>query len=109
MLYTIARQLGYKLEFVEPKTLEEYLKAIQNQEYDIFAYLDERIENINYEIIALNKPAYNAVVRYSNLADSAKWEIINKPEDLNGDVLACLKGYSFEYLYNERFPESEIK
>ena len=109
LLYTIARQLGYKLEFVEPKTLEEYLKAIQNQEYDIFAYLDERIENINYEIIALNKPAYNAVVRYSNLADSAKWEIINKPEDLNGDVLACIKGYSFEYLYNERFPESEIK
>ena len=109
LVYTVARQLGYKLKFVEPKTLEEYLKAIKNHEYDIYGFLDEKNEIPHYDLIVLNKPAYNLIVRYSDLAESAEWEIINEAEQLNGDDLGCLNKYSFEYLYEEKFPDSKIK
>ena len=48
------------------------------------------------------------MIRYSNSENSTKWTIYDKIEDFNGETLACYHGYSFEYLFEEKFPKSTV-
>ena len=53
--------------------------------------------------------ALNPIIRYSSYPESTIWSIYESPKDLDGEVLGCLKNYSFEYLYDENFPNSDVK
>ena len=48
------------------------------------------------------------MIRYSNSENSTKWTIYDKIEDFNGDTLACYHGFSFEFLFKEKFPKSPV-
>jgi hypothetical protein len=51
----------------------------------------------------------NPVIRFSNHPESTKWNIYDSVEQFNGEKLGSVKGYAFEYLYKENFPDSEIE
>ena len=80
VLYNFAREKGYSLEIQETPSIDDPYDALKSGKINVTSF-----------------------------PESATWTTIyDKVEDFDGEVLGCLKGYSFEYLYKEKFPKSEI-
>lgn len=108
-LYGFGRIFCYEIDLKEAASIDEINKAIQSNEYDIvFYFVEANNFPTEYSYTLLDEGRLNPVIRYANRPESTKWTIYDSPEQLNGEKLGCLKNYSFEYLYKERFPDSEV-
>ena len=109
-LYGFAHTFGYQVEFKEAASIDEIYQAIKDNTYDIVQYFyQENVDNFpENSYLFFGNNTLNPVIRYSNFKESTDWVIYDSLEQLNGEKLGCLKEYSFEYLYKEKFPDSEI-
>ena len=108
-LYGFARYIGYQVELKEASSIDELNQAIKSNSFDIVSYFVQGDAPKENSYLFFDEGKLNPVIRYSNHPDSAKWDIYDSIEQFNGEKLGCVKGYSFEYLYKEKFPKSEIK
>ena len=107
-LYDFARKYGYKLNIKEATNAGELTTALEKGEIDITNILmvDELKDKFSFHEVP--ELEMKVMVRYSNTKNSTKWAIYDKIEDFNGETLACYHGYSFEYLFEEKFPKSTV-
>ncbi len=107
-LYDFARKYGYKLNIKEATNQDELTTALEKGEIDITNILmvDELKDKFSFHEVP--ELEMKVMVRYSNTKNSTKWAIYDKIEDFNGETLACYHGYSFEYLFKEKFPKSPV-
>ena len=90
-------------------SIDELNQAIQNNSFDIVNTFLPDNGTSEYPVITIGEIALNPIIRYSSYPESTIWSIYESPKDLDGEVLGCLKNYSFEYLYDENFPNSDVK
>lgn len=111
-LYEFAREYGYQLEIElkDVSSVNEILQSLEDKSIDITSFLIQDIDVSKFSIYELDKLEIKGVIRYSNHPDSVKWTTIyDSPEQFNGENLGALIDYSFAYLYDEIFPDSELK
>ena len=112
ILYEFAREYGYQLEIElkDVSSVNEILQSLEDKSIDITSFLIQDIDVSKFSIYELDKLEIKGVIRYSNHPDSVKWTTIyDSPEQFNGENLGALIDYSFAYLYDEIFPDSELK
>ena len=108
-IYGFCAVNGYQLDIRMTASIDELNQAIQNNSFDIVnTFLPDKVPS-EYPVITLGDLALNPIIRYSSYPESTIWSIYESPKDLDGEVLGCLKNYSFEYLYDENFPNSDVK
>ena len=108
-IYGFCAVYGYHLDIRMTASIDELNQAIQNNSFDIVnTFLPDKVPS-EYPVITLRDLALNPIIRYSSYPESTIWSIYESPKDLDGEVLGCLKNYSFEYLYDENFPNSDVK
>ena len=88
------------LEYISQEILEEYIDITN------ILMVDEIKDKFSFHEVP--ELEMKVMVRYSNTNNSTKWAIYDKIEDFNGETLACYHGYSFEYLFEEKFPKSTV-
>ena len=111
-LYEFAREYGYQLEIElkDVSSVNEILQSLEDKSINITCFLIQDIDASRFSIYELDKREIKGVIRYSNHPDSVKWTTIyDSPEQFNGENLGALIDYSFAYLYDEIFPDSELK
>ena len=109
VLYNFAREKGYSLEIQETPSIDDPYDALKSGKINVTSFLQTELFKNEFSFPYFPGVGLNAIIRYSNSPESATWTTIyDKVEDFDGEVLGCLKGYSFEYLYKEKFPKSEI-
>ena len=111
-LYEFAREYGYQLEIElkDVSSVNEIYQSLQDKSIDITSFLIQDIDVSKFSIYELDKLEIKGVIRYSNHPNSVKWTTIyDSPEQFNGENLGALIDYSFAYLYDEIFPDSELK
>jgi len=91
-------------------TVDELNQAIKSNSFDIVNYF---IQESNFptenSYILFEEGKLNPIIRFSNHPESAKWYIYDSVDQFNEEKLGCVTGYTFEYLYKENFPDSEIE
>ena len=108
-IYGFCAVYGYHLDIRMTASIDELNQAIQNNSFDIVeTFLPDNVTS-EYPVITIGEIALNPIIRYSSYPESTIWSIYESPKDLDGEVLGCLKNYSFEYLYDENFPNSDVK
>ena len=108
-IYGFCAVNGYQLDIRMTASIDELNQAIQNNSFDIVeTFLPDNVTS-EYPVITIGEIALNPIIRYSSYPESTIWSIYESPKDLDGEVLGCLKNYSFEYLYDENFPNSDVK
>ncbi len=109
VLYNFAREKGYSLEIQETPSIDDPYDALKSGKINVTSFLQIELFKKEFSFPYFPGVGLNAIIRYSNSPESATWTTIyDKVEDFDGQVLGCLNGYSFEYLYKEKFPKSEI-
>ena len=111
-LYEFAREYGYQLEIElkDVSSVNEILQSLEDKSINITCFLIQDIDASRFSIYELDKREIKGVIRYSNHPDSVEWTTIyDSPEQFNGENLGALIDYSFAYLYDEKFPDSELK
>ena len=108
VLYNFAREKGYTLELQETPSIDDPYNALKNGIINVTSFLQIELFKQEFSFPYFPGVGLNAIIRYSNSPKSAKWTIYDKVEDFDGEDLGCLNGYSFEYLYKEKFPKSNV-
>ena len=109
-LYGFAKFIGYQVEIKETSSIDELNQAIKSNSYDIVSYfIQEDNAPTDNSYLLFDEGRLNPVIRFSNHPESTKWNIYDSVEQFNGEKLGSVKGYAFEYLYKENFPDSEIE
>ena len=107
-LYDFARKYGYQLNIKEATNPGEIYMALGKGEIDITSMLIQDEIKGRFSFHEVPEIEIKVLIRYSNSELSTKWTIYDKIEDFNGKTLACYHGYSFEYLFKEKFPKSPV-
>ena len=108
-IYGFCAVNGYHLDIRMTASIDELNQAIQNNSFDIVNTFLPDNGTSEYPVITIGVGPLNPIIRYSSYPESTIWSIYESPKDLDGEVLGCLKNYSFEYLYDENFPNSDVK
>ena len=108
-LYGFCHIFGYQLDAQLATSIDELDQAIKNKSFDIVNYYIQDNVSSEYSYLIFGSQPLNPIIRYSSHPDSTTWEIFESPEQFNGQTLGCLNKYSFEYLYKEKYPNSEVK
>lgn len=108
-IYGFCAVNGYQLDIRMTASIDELNQAIQNNSFDIVNTFLPDNGTSEYPVITIGVLPLNPIIRYSSYPESTIWSIYESPKDLDGEVLGCLKNYSFEYLYDENFPNSDVK
>ena len=108
-LYGLGHQIGYQVDLKVTSSIDELNQAIKNNSFDIVSYfIQGKNDSIENSYFLFGEGTLNPVIRYSSHPDSTNWYIYDSLEHFNGEKLGCANGYSFEYLYKEKFPDSQI-
>ena len=107
-LYGFGRYIGFQVELQEATTIDDLNKAIKENTFDIVSYFVQGEPSNENSYLLFEESSLNPIIRYSNHPDSTIWDIYDSIEQFNGEKLGCLNKYSFEYLYKEKFPDSEV-
>jgi ABC-type amino acid transport substrate-binding protein len=111
-LYKFAREYGYQLEIElkDVSSVNEIYQSLEDKSIDITSFLIQDINVSQFSSYDMNELEIKAVIRYSNHPDSVEWTTIyDSPKQFNGEKLGYITDFSFGYLYNEIFPDSELK
>ena len=109
-LYGFCFYIGYQLDLKIANSIDELDQAINNKSFDIVNYfIQDKDKNLSeYSILSLSESKIVPIIRYSNHPNSISWDIYDSIEQIDGKPLGCLKGYSFQNVYKEKFSNSEI-
>ena len=111
-LYEFAREYGYQLEIElkDVSSVNEIYQSLQDKSIDITSFLIQDIDVSQFSSYDMNELEIKGVIRYSNHPDSVEWTTIyDSPKQFNGENLGAITDFSFAYLYDEIFPDSELK
>ena len=108
-LYGFCGYNGYQLDLKMTASIDELDQAIKNKSFDIVNYFVQDDASSEYSYFIFDELPLNPIIRFSNYPDSTIWSIYESPKEFDGEILGCLNKYSFEYLYKENFPNSNVK
>ena len=107
-VYGFCHVFGYQLDAHLTTSINELDQAIKNKSFDIVSYNTQDNTSFEYPYFTIGSNPLSPIIRYSSHPDSATWDIFDSPEQFDGQTLGCLNEYAFEYLYEEKYPNSEI-
>lgn len=105
-----ARAYDYKLDIQlkDVESADELYKSLEDGSVDIISYFDQGQDLSKFSVFQSGNIEIKPTIRYSNHPNSPEWKMFDAPKQFDGEDLGCLEGYSFEYLYNDNFPNAKL-